>query len=310
MDAFAAARLAVGAAFLAVAAASDLRTRHVRDPLWIGLGTLGLGLLGVQLALGSADLARYALLAAAALWFYAIFFGRPLFEEDGFHARPVRLVVLGLGFVLVAASAWRALVLGGSEANAYGQLVSVPLLVLIYQGFYQVGLVHGGADAKGLIALTLLVPTYPDAAPFPWIAVDPRVAGSIRPFFPFSFVAFVNAAILFLAVPLAYLSVNAARGHLELPQALFGTKVALDRRSDHVWLMEKMNARGEHVLVLFPRRGVDQEAEAAKLRAAGRTEAWVAHQVPFMVPLLAGFLLAFLAGNLLLGFLTAVLPRP
>jgi hypothetical protein len=29
-----------------------------------------------------------------------------------------------------------------------------------------------------------------------------------------------------------------------------------------------------------------------------------------MVPLLAGFLLAFFVGNLMLGFLTAVLPHP
>lgn len=308
MDLFAATRLAAGTAFLAVAAASDVRTRRVPNTLWIALGTLGLALLAAELLLASADLARYALLVVAAAWFYAVFFGKPLFDEDGFHARPLRFAVFGGGVVLIVASALRTH--GGPEASAYPQLVSMPLLVLLYQGLYRVRLLHGGADTKGLIALTLLVPTYPVASPFPWLALDPRVAGSMQLLFPFSFVVFVNAAVLFLAVPVGYLVVNALRGDAGFPQALFGTRARLDALPEHAWLMEKIDRHGEHVLVLFPRRDVDRDEEAAKLRAAGSTKAWVTHQIPFMVPLLAGFVLAFVAGNLLLGFLTAVLPRP
>jgi prepilin signal peptidase PulO-like enzyme (type II secretory pathway) len=74
--------------------------------------------------------------------------------------------------------------------------------------------------------------------------------------------------------------------------------------------MERIDRRGERVLVLFPRRGRDQKEEVDKLQAAGVTRAWVQPQVPFMVPLLGGFLLAFFVGNVLLGFLVAVMPRP
>lgn len=310
MDAFAAARFAIGTGFLAVAAAEDVRSRRVRDPLWVVLGTVGLALLVVELAMDSAGLDRYGLVAAAAILFYAIFYGKPLLEEDGLHLRPARLGLFGLSAVLVAGSGLLAGNAGGSEAQAWTALLVLPIMVLVYQGFYQVGLLHGGADTKGLIALAILVPLYPNADPFPLLSMDPRVQGPIQTLFPFSLAVLVNAAVLFLAVPLAYVLLNAVRGDLEFPQALFGTRADLRALPPHVWLMERIDRRGERVLVLFPRRGRDQKEEVDKLQAAGVTRAWVQPQVPFLVPLLGGFLLAFFVGNVLLGFLVAVMPRP
>lgn len=314
MDVFAAVRLAGGAAVLAVAAASDVRTRHVRDRWWIILGTAGLLLLAAELAATYAAVNHWLLLGSAAILFYAVFYGKPILEEDGLHLRPVRILVLAaaavgfLGGVVLPFQPESLPV--GTQVLPIAELASAPVLVVLYQVFYQLGLLHGGADAKALIAVALLVPTYPEASPFPWVSLDPRTAGTLQTLFPFSFVVLVNAAILFLAVPLAYLVLNAARGDVKLPQALLGTRARLDALPDHTWLMEKIDRRGEHVLVLFPRRDVDREGEAAKLREVGVTKVWVTHQVPFVVPLFAGYLLAFLAGNLLLGFLSAVLPRP
>lgn len=300
MDAFAATRLAVGAGFLLAAAASDVRTRKVRHALWVALGTIGLLLLGAELALGNAGIERFALLPATAILFYAVFFGTPLFEEDGFHARPGRLALFGIAGALVLGSAGSVLGRGGPEATAYVQLATMPAMALVYQLFYQVGLLHGGADASAMIALTLVVPTYPEASPFPVLAPDPLVGAAMRVVFPFSLVVFVNAALLFVLVPVAYLVRNAARGDLAFPQALLGYRARLDPLPAHVWLMEKVDPRGEPVLVLFPRRGGNPEEDANRLRARGRTTAWVQPKVPFMVPLLGGFVLAFVAGNVLL----------
>ncbi len=308
MDAFAAARLAIGTVFLAVAAAGDVRSRRVRDPLWVVLGTLGLVLLVVELAMGSAEQDRYGLVAATAVLFYAIFYGKPLFEEDGLHLRPARVGLFGLTAVLVAGSGLLAGSAGGNEPGAWTALLVLPVMVLVYQAFYQAGLLHGGADTKGLIALTLLFPQYPNADPFPLLVIDPRVRDVIQTVFPYSLVILVNAAVLFLAVPLAYLVINAWRRDVAFPQALFGTRVDLRALPPHVWLMERIDRRGERVLVLFPRRGRDQREDIEKLKAAGVTRAWAQPQVPFLVPLLAGFLLAFFVGNLLTAFLAAVLP--
>ena len=53
--------------------------------------------------------------------------------------------------------------------------------------------------------------------------------------------------------------------------------------------------------MLFPKRGGDRSEDLARLRAAGIDKVWVTPQIPFMVPLLGGFWLAFFVGNVLLG---------
>ncbi|HYT00652.1 MAG TPA: A24 family peptidase C-terminal domain-containing protein [Thermoplasmata archaeon] len=302
MDAFAATRLAIGAGFLVVAAAMDVRTRRVRDPLWIGLGTIGLILIATELALANATWEDWSLIASGAILFYTVFFGRPLFDEEGFRVRPRRVLVFA------GAAALFFLPLGAASAGSgrsSAELASMPVMILVYQAFYRARLLHGGADAKGLIALTMLLPTYPDASPFPVLAPDPRVQSLIRVIFPFSLVVWVDAAILALAIPLGLFLYNAARGDLAFPHAFLGYRARLDPFPKHAWLMERITAAGEHVLVLFPRRGEDPAAEITKLRSAGIERAWVTPQTPFMVPLLLGFLLAFLAGNLLIGILGA-----
>src|SRR2546426_4703344 len=131
----------------------------------------------------------------------------------------------------------------------------MPIVVLVYQGFYRLRVLHGGADAKGLMAVALLIPVYPDALPFRVLQADARVDALLRVLFPFSLVIWVDAAILSLAVPVALLIYNAARGDLALPQALLGYRAPLNPFPAHAWLMEKITARGGPVLVLCPRGG-------------------------------------------------------
>jgi preflagellin peptidase FlaK len=125
----------------------------------------------------------------------------------------------------------------------------------------------------------------------------------LRVAFPFSLVIYVDAAILFLAVPVVLFLRNAIRGDFGLPQAFLGYRVPIDRIPSKAWLMERINNRGEHILVLFPKRGGDRSEDLARLRAAGVDKVWVTPQIPFMVPLLGGFWLAFFVGNVLLGVL-------
>src|SRR5256712_4159781 len=151
----------------------------------------------------------------------------------------------------------------------------MPIMVLVYQGFYRLRLLNGGADAKGLIALTLLIPGSPDAPPFPVLHADAGVDALLRVVFPFSLVIGVDAAVLSLAVPVALLIYNVARGDLALPQALLGYRAHLNPFPAHAWLMEKITARGVHVLVLFPSRGADPTCEIARPRPAGAESALV-----------------------------------
>ncbi len=314
VDAFAIARLVVGAAFLAVAATSDVRTRRVRDPWWIALGTAGLFLLALEIALSYWFWNDWLLLLSAAILFYAVFFGKPVLDQDGVHLRPLRVLELGTAaaaFVaaLVLPNPWATAVLpSGAVVLPDAELASMPLMILVYQAFYQVGILRGGADAKGLIALTLLVPLYPNASPFPWIAASPAVASAMRVVFPFSLVVLADAAVLMLTVPLAYFATNLARREFEWPVGFLGTKVPIDAVPRNAWVMERIDGHGERYAVLVPSRDRDESKEVERLRAAGATRIWVETKIPFVLLLFLGFLAAFFLGNLILGALTAVLP--
>src|SRR5256885_16091711 len=306
MDGFAVTRLVIGVGFLLVAAVADVRTRRVPDPLWIGLGSIGLVVLAVELIQDQIEVDAWALLGSAGLLFFAIFYGDPLSNEDGFHSSPFRLLLPLPTAVLFVYAAVQHSASGASLSQGLLELYSMPAMILVYQLFYRVRILHGGADAKALIALGLLVPTYPDMAPFPLMTLDPRVETFWRVTFPFSLVVWVDAAVLFLAVPLGLLLVNAARGDLALPQALLGDRARLDSFPHHAWLMEKSSDGGDHHLVLVPKRGRHPAQDLKRLRAAGIDRAWVTPQIPFMVPLCGGFLLAFFVGEVLLGFLRLV----
>ncbi len=316
MDGFALARLVAGAGFLAMGAASDLRTRHVRDPLWVAMGSAGLVLLAIQVASSYSYWNDWLYLVSAGILFYAVFYGKPILDEGGVRLRPVRLLVLAAA----AAAFVAALLLPNPYATYYlpagavvlpdAQLAAVPLMVLVYQGFYQVGLLRGGADAKAFIALTLVVPLYPDMSPLPLLQPNPAVQSAMQLVFPFSLVVLVDAAVLMLVVPLGYLVVNLARREFEWPVGFLGTKVPIDAVPRHAWVMERIDARGERYAVLFPSRKEDESDEIAALRAAGLTRIWVETKIPFLLLTLLGYLLAFLVGNLVLGFLTAILPAP
>jgi preflagellin peptidase FlaK len=303
MDGFAVTRLAIGAGVLLVAAVSDVRTRRVPDRLWIGLGSIGLVVLAAELVQIGIETDAWALLGSAAILFFAIFYGAPLFEKDGFHGRPLRLIQFIAAAALFVYPAAEHAASGASLSQGLLELYSMPAMILVYQAFYRARILHGGADAKALIALGLLVPRYPNVAPFPLFVLDPRVETFWRGTFPFSLVVWVDAAILFLAVPVGLLVLNATRGDLAFPQAFLGYRARLDSFPPHAWLMEKISARGDHVLVLFPRRGGNPAEDLERLRAAGIDRAWATPQVPFMVPLFGGFLLAFFVGNVLLGLL-------
>src|SRR5207247_1674947 len=68
----------------------------------IGLGSSGVVVLPVERSQDQIEADAWALLGSAGLLFSAIFYGDPLFEEDGFHARPLRLLLFLVAAVLFA----------------------------------------------------------------------------------------------------------------------------------------------------------------------------------------------------------------
>lgn len=313
MDAFSIARVVLGAGFLAFAAAADVRTRRVADPTWVALGTVGLLLLAAEIALENWVWTDWLLLLSAAILFYAVFYGKPILGEEGLRLRPLRIALLATAAVLFAAVFLFPRPVPASQAGVLGLsddgLAAMPILVVVYQGFYQIGLLRGGADTKGLISLSLLLPFYPDLPPFPLLPASSAVTNALRLLFPFSFTVLVDAAVLGLAVPLGYVVLNIARRDFGKPMWR-GVRAPIDRIPPHSWIMERVDDRGERYVVLFPSHQIDEAEVVAKLRTAGAKRIWIERKIPFLLLVLGGFFLAFVLGNLVVALLTGTLPAP
>ncbi|HVL49240.1 MAG TPA: A24 family peptidase C-terminal domain-containing protein [Candidatus Thermoplasmatota archaeon] len=180
-------------------------------------------------------------------------------------------------------------------------LALVPVFIVFIYVMYQLGLIAGGADAKALMALAIL-------APFP-LAVAEGLPFAPSPM-PGPLTILGNALVAFAFVPLAFAGWNLARGDIRFPALLLGYRadVASLGRT-HVWPMERVE-EGKLRLVVFPSRDErDIDEEKAALEAAGAKRVWVTPKLPFLVPLLVGFVAAWVAGDALFAIIRAVAGR-
>jgi len=168
-------------------------------------------------------------------------------------------------------------------------LVFIPIMIVLMYVFFQMGLLFGGADAKALMALAILVPIQPLIGAFPlWPS-----------FLPGSWSIFVNAIVLFLFIPVSLLFFNIGKRNLRFPHCLLGYVISVEKaKQTFVWPMEKIQ-NGKRKLVYMP-KNFDVDEELAEFEKLGITEIWVTPKIPFMLPLLAGFLATFILGDILL----------
>jgi preflagellin peptidase FlaK len=283
-------RLLLGAAVLCFAAFTDWRWRRAPNVLWIVVAAVGVALLLIEAALDPAPL--------AGRWPYLL-------------GVPVLLV-------LVSASGWMdalagVLGLGGAAAvvaverlhpglltPAWGALAAIPVLAALVYVLWWFGLIAGGADAKALIALAALLP---------WpLRLDDALPLLPAPL-PGSFSVLADSLLLFLLIPLGMLVWNVAHGDVRLPHALLGVKreARLVRRG-HQWPLETVTPEGARRTRLFASRMSDGEIDETfeRVQSLGSQRVWVTPKVPFMIPLLAGFLCAFTVGDLLFALLSRI----
>ena len=168
------------------------------------------------------------------------------------------------------------------------QLLFIPILIVIVYVLFYIGIIFGGADAKAIMALTILTPLWPDISDFP---IHPSLM-------PFTWSIFSNAIILFLFIPPAFLIFNAIRRDVELPYALLGYRMDAEKaKKKFVWPLEKI-VNGKRKLVFMP-EDFDATEHIDELEKAGMKKIWVTPKVPFMIPLLVGFIVAFIYGDIL-----------
>src|SRR2546426_379243 len=255
------------------------------------MGTIGLVLFGVDVWVRGVDPAVGLVLVPTAVLMYDPLIGPEFRTEDGwrFPARSIAAYLIALGSTVYAVWDLRGDSTGWGELMRY---LTVPVMMLVFRGMYEVHLLKGGADAKGMIVLAAFVPQYPEIPSLPLIGLGSNLQGALQLFFPFCLLVLLNAALRYLLAPLAFVAYSAVPGHLEFPVALFGYKVSLDRVPPYVWFMDRI-VDGEHVVVYFPAKRQDRAAILRDLRGAGLRDAWVTPQLPFLVPVAIAYVLSF-----------------
>ncbi len=170
----------------------------------------------------------------------------------------------------------------------------------------------GGADAKCLIAISVLIPLQPDFA----------LVYSQLLLFPFAITTLLNAAIISLCVPLGlfvYNLLTLSREELKgnLGSAFIGYKSRIEALSDkaakHTRLVHLYEEEESDLKRVFVFGGVEIDTEVVeelkRYHAQGKIgdKVWVTPELPFILFITAGFFTALLFGNLIFCIMFSIL---
>jgi preflagellin peptidase FlaK len=194
------------------------------------------------------------------------------------------LIMGGIGGILLII---QYLTIGFGDKTHY--LLFIPIMIALIYVLFQLRLLFGGADAKALMALAILLPIHPSVYQIPiWN----------ESFMPASWTIFSNSVILFLLIPLSLLFYNIAKRNIRFPHAFLGYKMKIKTaREKFVWPLEKI-VNGKRKFAYMPKE-FDADDEFDKFEKIGINEIWVTPKIPFMIPLLAGFIFTFIFGDIL-----------
>jgi len=187
-------------------------------------------------------------------------------------------------------------------------LVSVVSVYVVVYILFRLN-AFGGADAKALIALSFLLPVFPDIGLF---GCELPLNG-VPPLNIFAFSTLVNAVLLTLVVPLGILAYNLATLSLheimENPLYLFiGYRCKISGlKGRHIKLIEDYVCEDGKIKKKFTKSGVVIDDSTLKrleqLASEGLIgeQVWVTPGLPFMIPITAGFVSAIIYGDMMLG---------
>jgi preflagellin peptidase FlaK len=168
-------------------------------------------------------------------------------------------------------------------------LIFIPIMICLVYLLFQLRLIFGGADAKALMALAILVPLHPTINQLPLWG---------KSLMPASWAIFSNSIILFLFIPIGMLFYNIAKRNIKFPYSILGYKLSVDKaREKFVWPLEKL-VDGKQKFVYIP-KNFDVEEEFDEFEKHNIKKIWVTPKIPFMIPLLLGFIFLFIFGDIL-----------
>jgi preflagellin peptidase FlaK len=291
-------RVIFGLSFLCYASYTDLKTRRVKNQVWMLMGFTGGVFLLLQLFLDKRGWEYYLILVPVSILYASMFIEQePLYDKD---TKAINFKLFGLYIIGILVILYQLFALYG-ETYFY-KLLAIPILIIFFFVLYQLRILHGGADAKAMMAIAILMPFYPNFFNFPIIQLSPeKVASTMELFFPFAFLVLMNSVLFVIWAFLAFLVYNTAKRDFGFPEMLLGYKMDIGEvERKYVWSMERI-VEGEKVMVLFPKRNDDDSLE--KLKELGVKRIWVTPKIPFILFLTFGFVISAFIGNLFVGII-------
>lgn len=292
-EAIVALQLVSSGSVLCYASLLDWRTRRVGNVFWIALSALAILLLVARILVDEVP-TEYLLVLVPVFAILVDVYGEPERPQGVTRFLPVLMYAIAVLSTVYLAYLWM-------DDAYFADLLTVPVMMVAIVVMYMLDIVRGGADAKALIAISIMFPFYPDIGSLPMIAAENSVSEVL---FPFAFVVLVTAAIVVAFTPLAFAARNLAKGEFAFPQGFFGYKLdAEDAKDRHVWLMERMEG-GTHTKYTRPRGDENLSEEIDKLLSAGHSRIWVTPKVPFIVPMTIAFAFTVVVGDILVLFMS------
>jgi preflagellin peptidase FlaK len=305
-------RILIAVIVLGFAAFKDWKVREVEDEAWMIMEVAGLALIIINLLMWRSGIIHYVFLLPIFTACAYAFWGSPELEEirKGNPMDLVWAVIYVVSIVVFLFYIYSQLYKPDSISDEAMMLFPIPVVILIYYLMYYaniggIHLLHGGADAKGLIALSVLVPVYPVFRDLPMFTAMSDTYLDL--FVPFSFSVLMNAAWIPVLFYVVYFPMrNIVQRSFGIPM-FFGYKMDIDKVDKaHVWLMQRCDKENNQRVVLLPSRLPGHKGDLRRLKKLGEKRVWVTPKIPFMIPLLIGVILLVVFGNVLVEVLWVV----
>ena len=288
------ARIAVALIFFAFASISDWKTRKVGNITWIVLGAIAFGLFWLDLMQRNAPLISQSLLLPTLFLFVDIFWDRKKDIKTLTGSAGAILYILSFSWVAYVAYS----VMTGSTVwneNISGPMIAFAMVV-VFELFYMLDVIKGGADAKAVICLAVLFPLYPEVVN--GLPLINPTFDAIPDFFVFALSVLFVGALISLVTPFYFLARNIRSGNKISGRSFLGFTLPINKvEGQFVWLIEWVEDGQLRFSARKMRDSANIREDLEALRAMGKDEVWVTYKIPFIIPLAVGVAIVLVLGN-------------
>lgn len=176
------------------------------------------------------------------------------------------------------------------------------IFVLVYI-LFQIG-TFGGADAKSLIVISIILPAYPVIQAF---GHNFPLNKPLIDLFAFGILG--NAVLLTIVVPLSLAAYNIFRMGLNIDNPLYifiGYKCRISNLANkHIKLIQSYEEEKGKIIFRFKRGGIEinedviSELKALSDKGLIKDDVWVTPGLPFMIPITLGFFVTVFYGDMI-----------